>query len=882
MFPLRQIFFRLQPFFRRRKIEAELSEEMRAHLEMATEANIAAGMSSEEARYAARREFGGVDQVKESYRDERGLRWLEDLGRDLRYAARSLRKNAGFSLAVVAMLAIGIGVTTAFATLALRVLWPKLPYPHPEQLVMLDEIRPGNRVIVGFRTPRLAFYRSHAVSFAGLATELLPHGVNLVVNGETFGISAGEVTADFFNVLGLQPELGRVFLPTEFANSTGDVVVLTHRVWLERFNSDPGIVGRDLQIGERIRRVVGVMPEGLRLPAGFGGDVIVPMDLKAEWPPVQPIPWGQLFVIGAFGRLKPGVTRAQAQAELEVLAKANSAWMHYAPGETTRISSLTSDRFPSAKSQIFGVFLGAVFLLYAIAVSNVANLILVRSLLRRREIAVRMALGGSRGRIARLIVTETLLLAAVGGAVGVFVAHWCWSISPQLLPWESLGWVDLTHHWIDVPTICLAAVMSTVTCVLVTLIPVWRVTRASVNETLKEGSGSLGDSRRLGGLRSGFVVVQAALAVVLLLGAGLMMQTSVRLEKAGVGFEPANLSHIEAGLPKGLSAEVCWDDTARFAEKLARIPGVRRVALADSDPLLSAGGGSVTIEGRPERGEIKCFFSAISADYFSTIGIPMRAGRGFVSWKAGDPPVVVINETLAQRCFGTDDPIGKRLVDDEKKPMEVVGVVGDVRNWEPQADAPSRCYLPVRQAPDSASYLGVVLQLSGSPGPKFEETVRRAAFAIDPRIVVKRTTKLEDEVYERVALERNAVVLFRAVSALATILAAVGLFALMAYAVAQRHREFGLRMALGATPENLQWLVLRRGLRLAALGVLLGLGAAWGLTRFLQSLLFETSPHDPLTYGAVAVGLLGVAALACWLPARRAAKVDPMEALRAE
>ncbi len=881
MIRLREIFFRLQPYFRRRKIEAELSEEIRTHVELQTEANIAAGMSPEEARYAARREFGGVDQAKEAWRDERGLRWLEDFLRDLRYAARSLRKSPGFSLAVVATLAIGIGVTTAFVTLALRVLWPKLPYPHPEQLVMLDEIRQGNGVIVGFITPRLAFYREHSVSFAGLATER-SHTVNLVVNGETFGIFAEEVTADFFNVFGLQPELGRVFLPAEFANSSGDLVVLTHRVWRERFNSDPGILGRDLEIGERMRRVIGVMPEGLRLPAGFGGDVIVPMDLKPEWPPLQPIPWGQLFVSGAFGRLKPGVTRAQAQAELEVLATANSEWMHYAPGQTTRISSLTSDRFPSAKSQIFGVFLGAVFLLYAIAVSNVANLILVRSLLRRREIAVRMALGGSRGRIVRLILMETLVPTAAGGAGGVIVAHWCWSLSTQLLPWEARRWVDFAFTGIDGPTLGRAAVMGIVACVLVTIVPAWRVTRANVNETLKEGAGSLGDSRRLGRLRNGFVVVQAALAVVLLLGAGLMMQTFARLEKVGVGFEPTDKLLIEGHLPKGISAEACWDDTARFSEQLARLPGVRRVAMAGGDPIIGRGRAGVTIDGQLERAAIQCVYVPISADYFSTIGIPMRAGRGFVGWKAGDPPVVVINETLARQCFGTDDPIGKRLVDDEKKTMEIVGVVGDVRDWEPQADPPSLCYLPVRQVPDSARNLGIVLQLSGTPGPKFEEAVRRTAFAIDPRIVVIHLTNLEDEVNRRVMLERSAVALLKAVSALALILAAVGLFAVMAYAVAQRHREFGLRMALGATPESLQRLVLGRGLRLATLGVLLGLGAAWGLTRFLQSLLFETSPRDPLIYGAVAVGLLGVAALACWLPARRAAKVDPMEALRAE
>jgi putative ABC transport system permease protein len=417
---------------------------------------------------------------------------------------------------------------------------------------------------------------------------------------------------------------------------------------------------------------------------------------------------------------------------------------------------------------------------------------------------------------------------------------------------------------------------------LVTLIPAWRVTRANVNDTLKEGAGSLGDSQRLGRLRNSFVALQVALAVILLLSAGLMFRAFRRLQDAGVGFDPTNKLVVSLQLPEETSGQTISEDSAHLLERFQRLPWVAQVARGSGSPLQNGWTGGVKVDDRPGLGEIRCSINAVSAGYFSTMGIPFRAGRGFEGLRLGDPEVVVINETSVKRWFPGESPLGKRITYDGKTTMEIIGVVADIRDWRAQDPISPHIYLPTWQPPDSSTSLTFVLRLSGPAGLKFDEAIRRAAYEADPHIIVLQVSKLEDEVYQRVYLERSAMDLLKAVSILSVVLAAVGLFAVMAYAVAQRKREYGVRMALGASPENLQWFVLRNGMKVTLVGISIGLCAAWGLTRLLQSILFETSPHDPFAYVGSAVALFGVAALACWLPARRAANVDPVEALRAE
>jgi putative ABC transport system permease protein len=485
---LRTLFFRLQPFFRRRKIEAELSEEMRTHLEMQTEANIAAGMSPEEARGAALREFGGVDQVKESWRDERSLPWLEDSLRDLRFAVRALRKNPGFTLAVVATLAIGIGATTAFVNIGRQALFPTIPYPEPERVVIVNNIE---TIVPHLQVPypffafpyRFAALREAVTSFAGLGAERRD-SLNLVVNGDPVAAEVGWVTADFFAVLGAKSQQGRLFLPDEYHGTNGDVAVLSCQIWQDRFAADPGIVGRDILLGGKSRRVVGVLPKSFAPPLMFmNGEIYLPeapSPTAAPWP--FPFQWMQVV-----GRLKPGVPREQAEAETVVITgrdpglKSADALERAKP----RLVPLTT-YYPNGASNLFWLFLAAVGFLYVIACSNAASLILARTVARRRELGVRLAMGGSRWQIARLLLAESLLLSLAGGGLGLMIAAWSCSA------WKVFFNGDSPIDWV---TLVAALVTSILTCGLVVLVPIGRIRRTGLHEVMQEGSGALGDSR---------------------------------------------------------------------------------------------------------------------------------------------------------------------------------------------------------------------------------------------------------------------------------------------------------------------------------------------------------------------------------------------------
>jgi putative ABC transport system permease protein len=427
-----------------------------------------------------------------------------------------------------------------------------------------------------------------------------------------------------------------------------------------------------------------------------------------------------------------------------------------------------------------------------------------------------------------------------------------------------------------------ALVTSVLTCGLVVLVPIGRIRRTGLHEVMQEGSGALGDSRRLSRQRAAFVVVQAALAVVLLAGTGLMAKSFLRLQHVNLGFDPGGKLAITGTLPEGLSQEAYLQLAGRLREILAHMPGVREATFSELVPFTNAGAlARIKIDGRPELGEIEFSSNRVSPEFFATLGVPIIAGRGFSGMKSGDAPVAVINETASRRCFGTTSPIGQRLDFEQYGKWEIIGVAGDVRSGDRRAEVGAQMYCPFWQPPVSTGFLTELLCLNGRPGPGFDSMVRRSAFEVDPRIVVN-VHRLSDNAAATIQRERNTTVVLQGLSFLALALAALGMFSVMAYAVEQQRREFGVRMALGAAPGDLLRLVLRRGLVLAALGMIIGLGAAWGLTRLLRTFLFETSPHDPATFAVVPLVLLAIAILACWLPARRASKVDPIVVLRAE
>lgn len=872
-------FFRCSwALFRRAKLDREMDEEMRWHVAMETERNCAAGLSPDEARCAALRQFGGLDQLKERERDARGWMWLEQLAKDCRFAMRSLVKSPGYTLAVVFTLALGIGATTAMVSIARQALLPSLPFPDEKGLVTIEEFNTRENRPYPVFAPQYSVFRAQAKSFLQLGAKRSEQ-MNLVVNGQPSALQVNWVTPDLLRAFGVSAALGRTFTAEEYRRgSEGAVVLLNFRAWRERFGGDPSVIGRDILLGGKLRRVVGVMPASFSSWPGIERwwDVCVPLadeslgNLDPLFTVIEPV--------AVVGRLKPGVTLQQAQAELAATRMPAGPLSEFWAPLTPQVVPIREE-FVAHASQLFWVFIGTVACLYAISCANAVNLMLVRTVTRRRELGVRLALGGSRGQLVRLLLVESMILTVLGGTLGLLVAKGGYGVLGGLIErWLPNG---AQLGVLDRPTLMVALIVCLGTGLLLGLAPAWRIGRANLQDVLKEGAGSLGDSRHLQRLRSGSVVIQAALATILLIGGGLMARSFVRLQRTGVGFDTAHTYDMFGSLAFGPSAEAFGALSDRAEAELRRLPGVLASAQAAGPPMrFSYGGDVVQIEGRPDLGKVACSEDEVGPDYFAAIGLTLRLGRGFSGMHRGDPKVVVINDALARRLFPHGSPLGQRLdLGSYHKICEIIGVVGDVHEYGARQAPLPHYYVPIWQRTSPKNYfLHVLLRLAGKPSEGLEAEVRKTMYSIEPRMVT-RFGKLEDD---SLFVERGTLAVLQVMSVLALLLATMGLFAVMAYAVAQRQREFGVRIALGASPDVLLRMVLRRGLALAAFGVVIGLGASWGATRWLQSVLYETSPYDPATYAGVAIVLLVVAAAACWLPARRAARVDPMAALRAE
>ncbi len=874
---------RLRALFRRNHLEAEMAEEMRAHLEMQEAANRAAGMSADEARYAARRQFGGVDQIKEIARDQRGWVWLEQTWQDFRYAARALRKAPGYTFAVVATLAVGIGLVTAVVNIAQPILLPDLPFPAAERLAVLRErMMEGQGSFTALLPFRFTSYAKHNTSFTALGSER-GDSLNLMTNGEPSAVRVSLVTDGFFPALAVGCEKGRLFLPEEYDPArAGEVVVVSHTAWTKFFGQDPGLVGKDIQLGERLRRVVGILPPEFRPGQLFRGDPDgIYLTAAYEAVPVR-YTGGN---VNAVGRLKPDVTIEQAEAELGTIHPEMPAGSGEFFTKLKPCLLSVADMFRESRATPFRIFLGAAALLYLIGCTAVGNLMLSRAVVRRRELGVRLALGGSRRRIISLVLVESLLLAFLAGAGGALAATWAQHAMTSLAP-SGVSSDELMRHANFGRTFGLALGLEVFTCVCSALVPAWRASRINLIEALKEGAGSLGDSRRLRFLRGTFVVVQGALAVALLTGAGLLFKTVYRLQHIDLGFTP-EYKLVLSGHLTGTNGS---SDTA-ILERLAAVPGVASVALTTTVP---AGGGgaltSVTTDngGTPEA--VLCLWFNVTPSYFETMEMPLLAGQGFAGWHRGDRPVAVIDEAMARQYFRNESPIGRFLVFG-KIQREIVGVVRPVAVAYRGLPAnfavgnkpiTAQVYTPIWPSqPSPLPGLNAIMRLRQEPGPGFEATLRRAVFEVDPSMVLT-ITPLDDVLGRWSRTERQMLAMLQTLSGLALGFAAFGMFSVTAYSVAQRRGELGVRLVLGATPAGLTTLVLKRGLRLGGLGIAIGLIMAAVLSRFMQSILFKTSPHEPLVYVAVALVLFATTALACWLPARRATKVNPVEALRAE
>jgi len=887
---------RLRDVFQRGRLEAELAEEIRGHLEMQEAANRAAGLPAGEALRDVRRQFGGVDQFKEQCRDEWGFVWLDQLLRDGGYARRALGKSPGFVLAVVVTLAVAIGATAAVVTVALQVLHPSLPYAVPSTLMVVEQYNtrtgePSVLTAAGF-----AGYRTRARSFSQLAAQH-PEQMNLVVEGRPSAVKVAWVTPGFFGVFGVPAARGRTFTTEEhLAAGAGSVVVLAHRTWVAEFGGDPAILGRTVLLGGRRCRIVGIMPESFLSPTGFPAwDAFLPTTDQA----LARGDWWQTLV-WAVGRLKPGVTPGQAQAELATIPPPDGLPAGMVAGVVPRVAQIRS-LYQSDGDRVMAILLGAGAFLYMMACATAFNLVLQRTAGRRGELGVRAALGGGRRRMFQLLAVENLLLVGAAGVAAVPLARWFCFLLVRSLDywWLSAGPVRVRSGplWLLVAAATLGAAIAA------GFAPARLALGAARPDAPAGRNGPLRDGRLARRWRPASAVAQAALAVFMLVGAALCARALVRLVRTDAGFDPVRRIAVIGQLPPPAYTYPPPTDNylafaGRLREELARLPGVERCALASRLPLL---GGSETvpvrIDGRPAPAGLRCSFNRVSPGYFAALGVRVLRGRGFDGMNRGDPGVVVINETMAREVFPGEDPLGRRLEAgrrgewravygreaEERETWEIVGVAADVRE-EGQRVAPGpQCYVPFwqRNLYDVQSVVAV-LQLQGPPVAGFAEVVRSAGFAVNPDLVITEVASLEERAASAIHVERCASATLGGISAGALILAGMGLFAVVSALVAERRREFGVRLALGARPGGLQWLVLRRGLGWTAIGVAAGLGASWALMRILGLLLYATSPHDPAVFGGVAVFVFTVAGLACWLPARRVARIDPMIALRAE
>jgi predicted permease len=859
---------------------------MRMHLQMATEANLAAGMSPKEARNTAQSEFGGVDQAKESYRDERGILWLENLLRDFRFAVRSLAKAPRFAVAVVATLAAGIGSATAIMSAARHVFFTPLPFPESERLYVVEDRMMPTSSNYFLSERRFRAYHEVTTSFSGLAAQRIEL-MNLVVDHVPFPVQTALVSEDFFAVLGVSMAQGRALAPTDYSGGDAAAVVLTHPLWVAHFNADPDLVGREILLGGVFRRVVGIAPANFRSPLGFANaEVLVPLPKG----PTRGTHREMTENVDVVGRLKPGATAAQAQGEL------GTAKFPPSPDAASRQIQEMMDRnivpllvplrlstwsgnVRNDRLHVFWVFLGAVGFLYAIACVTAGNLMLGRTVVRRRELGVRLALGGGWFQVFRLLLIESLVLAFLGGLAGLIIAHWGCEATAHLLS-TDLRWAS-TSLTLEPVTLLGAVAISLLTCVFIGTAPAWRIQHIDLQAALREGAGALGISRRLQKIRWLLVVLQASLAVVLLAGAGLLAKSFYRLQSVGVGFDPAGKYVVSGDLNRELKGASFASLANRVRVQLAGLPSVRSAAASNIVPLAGYSFSWAKIDNKPDAQDEMFQAMTVSPEFFEAMGIQLLAGRGLNGVRQGDPPVVVINEVMARKLFGGENPLGRRL---DLKPFgkaEIIGIVQGTFESARTKDWPQG-YFPLHQSSVGGSEkLTIVLQLAGDLPPGFEASVRRALYEIDPTIVAN-LESLATLAGDAVVVERYALRLLQVFAGVSLLLATTGLFAVLAYTVAQQRAEFGIRMVLGATPGTIFASILRRGMFLGLSGLAIGLGLTWALTRFLKTLLYETAPSDPLVLAAVVALSLGVIGVACWLPARRASMVNPIEALRAE
>ncbi len=874
--------------FRKQRADAELSDEFRFHLQCQTDEFIAQGMGPEEARYAALRSVGGVEQFKQECRDMRSVSFIEHMQQDLRFGFRMLVRSPGFSVLAILCLTVGIGANAAVFSWVEGVLFR--PYPgvaHQEQLMVLAGTARGTPGFDEISWPDfLDFQKSCKLVDAVVAEKIV--GTTLSIGDRAERTTGSIVSANYFDAMGVRPVLGRGFTPEEDSGRNAHpVVVISYQLWQDRFRGDPAIIGKTQMLNGQPHTIVGVTPEGFYGTfVGYPFQFWVPASMQDKFDSTgyKLEDRGARWIEG-FVRLKPGVTAAQAQAEIEgVASQLEAAYPETNRGRGIKLVPLWQSPFNNAGVLLptLGVALAVVFFVLLIACANVGNLMLVRSFARRQEMTIRLAIGADRGRLLKQLLTEGLILSTLAAAGGLLVANWCRNALVRIIP--PRGVQMRISGDIDWRVLALSAAVCLISTLFFGLVPAIQSSKVDLAGALKSESGSVVGARHGSWIRSTLVLLQVALSFILLVATGLLIQSLRRIQTASPGFSTQGVVLTAVNLfAAGYDAPRARDFENQLMDRVQSLSGVESAAYGRISPFSyrTYSSAPIAVDGyeAPPDQQPTVEYNEISPAYFQTLGIPFVSGRDFT--RADDenaPLVAVVNETMVAKYWRGENPVGKRLKVKDRW-MQVVGVVKTAKYANLLETDKPFFYVPLRQNP--STQVGLFVRTQQGPETMAPQLTREV-HALDPDLAPYEVITMREQIDRSTSSQHIAVTLLSSFGGIALLLAAIGLYGVMSYAVSQSTRELGLRMALGAAPSHLLRLVMSRGVALTAGGVAVGAVAALLLTRLLGYLLYKVSPRDPLSF-ALAFAVMIVAALAASLvPAWRATQTDPVRALRSE
>jgi predicted permease len=885
MHAMKRVVYALRSLVRHGDVEAQLDDEMRFHLERQVEKYVALGVPIDEARRQARLDFGSVDAAKESHRDGRGARWLEDGIADVRYATRRLRQTPGFAAAAIVTLGLGIGANSAIFSAVNAVMLRPLPFAKPDRLVMLWESNPERGWVNETAAPANMFdWKEQVRAFEDIgAYASFSQTPTLSDVGEPRQLTSIEVTGNLFRVLGVRPVAGESFRDEETWNTGELTVMLTHRLWSETFGSNPEIVGHTIMLNSRPVRVVGVLPRNFAIP-GVSADIFRPL----AWDQARraQVSFRRAHWLRPVARVRPGVTLEQANAELQtVVARLQRDYPATNTNMGAGFTPLHAFLVGESRRPLM-VLLGAVGALLLIACANVGNLLLVQASGRWREASLRLALGAKRSRLVRQALTESLVLSVLGGAAGLILGWWSTKILATLRPAGILPTGDVAISW---TVVAYVASITTLSGLLFGLAPaLWSRGRAPAEAMRESGRAASGAprARRWG---EALLVMEVALALLLTTGAGLLIRSFWKLQQVDPGVDTSNVVTAQITLP-GIrydSARKIVDFWAGLERRLATLPGATSAATATQLPLTGpAWSSDFAVRGWPvDRFGVQVIHREVSPGYLATLRVPLLRGRFFDdSDRSNSNAVVVINDIIAIRYFKQEDPVGQVIAFDRRPDSSsywytIVGVIGSERQTGLAVAPAGEILAPIAQRTRTA--MTILVRTTAQP-LAIVPAVRRTVASLDPALAVAQIRTMDQVRAESASRLRFLMILLLSFAVVGLMLAVVGVYGVMAHIARGRTREMGIRIALGAPTPAVQWLVVRRGLALSATGAVAGLAAATLLTRGLGALLYDVQPLDPLTFALVPALLVAAGILATWLPAARASRTDPATTLRSE